>query len=79
MQAEQEKLKEDKAAMSRRIAELEMMLEEEKESKKVVVEPDVRLPSLDDTISVDPAVVDSAEGTIYFDYPDLYDLFSYDS
>lgn len=79
MQAEQEKLEKDKAAMSRRITELEMMLEEEKQSKHVVVEPEVHLPSFDDTISIDPAVVDSAEGTKEFDFPDLYDLLSFDS
>jgi predicted nuclease with TOPRIM domain len=77
MRLAQVKLQEEKSAMQRRIAELEVQLQEEKD-KDVVVEPDVHIPSADNTLSIDPAVVDSAEGTsTVFVYPDLYDIINY--
>lgn len=74
MEAQHQKLKEEKAEMNQRIKDLELLLEEEKELRRLVVEPDVRLPPYDDSISIDPAVVDAADGTTDLDYPDLYDF-----
>ena len=79
MEEEQGKLSEENVEMSRRIAELEVLLEEEKASHQLVVEPDLQPGGLDTTISVDPAVVASAEGA-FFDFPDypvFPDLFDF--
>ena len=59
MRLEQVKLEEEKAAMRKRIAELEVLLEEEKQANEIVVDPDI---FMNQTISQDPAVVSSVPG-----------------
>lgn len=72
MKAAQEKLLEEKTAMRQRIAELEVLLEEEKAANEVVVDADA---FLDQTISLDPAVLSSVPGTISdSDVDEVFDM-----
>ena len=59
LEEEKSKLEEEKAAMRRRIAELEVLLEEEKRANEIVLDPDI---FFNDTISQDPAVVSTVSG-----------------
>ena len=55
----QAKNEEEKAAMRRRIVELEVLLEEERRTNEIVLDPDV---FFNQTISQDPAVLSSTPG-----------------
>jgi len=59
MRLAQVKLEEEKASMRKRIAELEVLLEEEKQANEMVIDPDI---FMNQTISQDPAVVSSVPG-----------------
>lgn len=59
MKVAKAKLEEEKAAMRRRILELEVLLEEERRTNEIVLDPDV---FFNQTISQDPAVLSSATG-----------------